>query len=38
MQTAIVQELAGLPKFRKFSHAYTAYTEGWGLYYELTPK
>jgi uncharacterized protein (DUF885 family) len=38
MQIAIAQELNGLPKFRKFSHAYTAYTEGWGLYSELTPK
>ena len=38
MQIAIAQELDGLPKFRKFSHAYTAYTEGWGLYSELTPK
>jgi uncharacterized protein (DUF885 family) len=38
MQTAISQELTGVPKFRKFSHAYTAYTEGWGLYSELTPK
>ena len=38
MQIAIAQELTGIPKFRKFSHAYTAYTEGWGLYSELTPK
>jgi uncharacterized protein (DUF885 family) len=38
MQIAIAQELTGLPKFRKFSHAYTAYVEGWGLYSELTPK
>jgi len=38
MQIAIARELAGIPKFRKFSHAYTAYTEGWGLYSELTPK
>ncbi len=38
MQIAIAQELSGIPKFRKFSHAYTAYTEGWGLYSELTPK
>jgi uncharacterized protein (DUF885 family) len=38
MQIAIAQELNGVPKFRKFSHAYTAYTEGWGLYSELTPK
>ena len=38
MQIAIAQELNGIPKFRKFSHAYTAYIEGWGLYSELTPK
>jgi uncharacterized protein (DUF885 family) len=38
MQIAIAQELNGIPKFRKFSHANTAYTEGWGLYSELTPK
>jgi uncharacterized protein (DUF885 family) len=38
MQIAIAQELAGLPKFRKFGLGYTAYTEGWGLYNELTPK
>jgi uncharacterized protein (DUF885 family) len=38
MQIAIAQELNGIPKFRKFSHADTAYTEGWGLYSELTPK
>ena len=38
MQIAIAQELSGVPKFRKFSHAYTAYTEGWGLYSEQTPK
>jgi len=38
MQIAIAQELNGIPKFRKFSNAYTAYTEGWGLYSELTPK
>ncbi len=38
MQIAIAQELTGVPKFRKFSNAYTAYTEGWGLYSELTPK
>ena len=38
MQIAIAQELNGIPKVRKFSHAYTAYTEGWGLYSELTPK
>jgi uncharacterized protein (DUF885 family) len=38
MQIAIAQELTGVPKFRKFSRAYTAYTEGWGLYSELVPK
>ncbi len=38
MRIAIAQELNGIPKFRKFSNAYTAYTEGWGLYSELTPK
>jgi uncharacterized protein (DUF885 family) len=38
MQIAIAQEPSGVPKFRKFSHAYTAYTEGWGLYSELSPK
>jgi uncharacterized protein (DUF885 family) len=38
MQIAIAQELSGVPKFRKFSHAYTAYTEGWGLYSEQAPK
>jgi uncharacterized protein (DUF885 family) len=38
MQIAIAQELNGVPKFRRFSRAYTAYTEGWGLYSELTPK
>ena len=38
MQIALAQELTGLPKFRKFALRYTAYTEGWGLYSELTPK
>jgi uncharacterized protein (DUF885 family) len=38
MQIAIAQELSGIPKFRKFSHPYTAYTEGWGLYSEQAPK
>ena len=38
MQIAIAQELAGIPKFRKFGLGYSAYTEGWGLYSELTPK
>jgi uncharacterized protein (DUF885 family) len=38
MQTAIAQQLTSIPKFRKFSDAYTVYTEGWGLYSELLPK
>jgi uncharacterized protein (DUF885 family) len=38
MQIALAQELTGLPKFRKFGLRFTAYTEGWGLYSELTPK
>lgn len=38
MQIAIAQELTGIPKFRKFGARFTAYTEGWGLYSELTPK
>jgi uncharacterized protein (DUF885 family) len=38
MQIALAQELTGIPKFRKFSHAYTAYVEGWGLYSEFVPK
>ncbi|TQV75212.1 DUF885 domain-containing protein [Aliikangiella marina] len=37
MQIALAQELAGIPKFRKFGR-YTAYNEGWGLYSELVPK
>lgn len=37
MQLAIVQELEGIPKFRRFGGA-TAYIEGWGLYSELLPK
>lgn len=37
MQLAIAQELAGIPKFRRFGGA-TAYIEGWGLYSELLPK
>ncbi len=37
MQLAIMQELKGIPKFRKFG-GYTAYTEGWGLYSEFLPK
>ena len=38
MQTAIAQELTEIPKFRKFSHSYSVYTEGWGVYSELVPK
>ncbi|WP_019959618.1 DUF885 domain-containing protein [Woodsholea maritima] len=37
MQLAIMQELDGIPSFRKFG-GYTAYTEGWGLYSEYLPK
>ncbi len=38
MQIAIAQELTGIPKFRKLGARFTAYTEGWGLYSELTPQ
>lgn len=37
MQLAIMQELEGIPSFRRFG-GYTAYTEGWGLYTEYFPK
>lgn len=37
MQLAIMQELEGVPSFRRFG-GYTAYTEGWGLYSEYFPK
>jgi uncharacterized protein (DUF885 family) len=37
MQIAISQELADIPKFRKYG-GYTAYSEGWGLYSEYLPK
>ncbi|MDQ6724687.1 MAG: DUF885 domain-containing protein, partial [Actinomycetota bacterium] len=34
LQLAIAAELTGLPRFRRFSLANTAYVEGWGLYAE----
>ncbi len=34
LQIALAQELSGLPAFRRATLAYTAYTEGWGLYSE----
>jgi uncharacterized protein (DUF885 family) len=37
LQISIAQELEGFPTFRKFQ-AYTAYTEGWGLYSERLGK
>ncbi|MEL6244485.1 MAG: DUF885 domain-containing protein [Pseudomonadota bacterium] len=37
MQLAIMQELEGVPSFRRFG-GFTAYTEGWGLYSEYFPK
>jgi uncharacterized protein (DUF885 family) len=37
MQLSIMQELQGLPSFRKMGGS-GAYTEGWGLYCELLPK
>ncbi|WP_339748772.1 DUF885 domain-containing protein [uncultured Maricaulis sp.] len=37
MQLAIMQELEGVPAFRRFG-GYTAYTEGWGLYSENLPR
>lgn len=36
MQLAIMQELQGVPAFRRFGGV-TAYTEGWGLYTEYLP-
>lgn len=37
MQIAIMQELEGLPRFRRFG-GHVAYIEGWGLYAELLPR
>lgn len=37
MQRAIAQELEGIPEFQKYL-AFTAYTEGWGLYTEELGK
>ena len=37
-QGSIQQELAGLPKFRRFGGGYTAYAEGWALYAEYLGK
>jgi len=37
MQRAITVELDDVPEFQKFT-SFTAYTEGWGLYSEMTPK
>lgn len=37
MQISLSQELEGIPRFRKYG-GYTAYTEGWGLYSEASPK
>jgi len=37
MQLAIMQELQGVPAFRRFG-GFTAYSEGWGLYSEYIPK
>ncbi len=37
MQLAISQELEDTPSFRKYG-GFTAYSEGWGLYSEYTPK
>jgi uncharacterized protein (DUF885 family) len=37
-QVAIQQELAGVPRFRRFGGDYTAYVEGWALYAESLGK
>ena len=34
LQLALAAELTGLPRFRRFALANTAYVEGWGLYSE----
>jgi uncharacterized protein (DUF885 family) len=34
-QRTIQQELTGMPRFRRFGGAYTAYVEGWALYAEF---
>ena len=36
MQLAIMQELEGVPSFRRFG-GYTAYTEGWGALFRVFP-
>lgn len=37
-QISIQQELAGVPKFRRFGGDYTAFVEGWALYAESLGK
>ena len=37
-QISIAQEVAGLPKFRRFNTFYVAYVEGWALYAESIGK
>jgi uncharacterized protein (DUF885 family) len=38
LQLALAQEMTELPRFRRYTSDYNAYTEGWGLYAELLPK
>ncbi len=38
LQLSLAQEMKQIPRFRRHSHLYNAYTEGWGLYAELVPK